>query len=305
MLKILSVHGQGNPNAAWNSWYTHMGIALPETLGKTTHVIDTNQGKWVGGLETGTYTLDLEIKNNFDMAYIQPFIIPTKRPAPFIYSFVSDYQNKRDELKIKKWIENVRPNFIGSLQTISKEFIDFGKKYNCLIKLMPWFMIEKFPYIEKKDITAMCTGVISNSYSNRTRINNYLKNLNRKDIVAVCGSDRTNFELSNEKYEHFISRTKYYMSGAIYDRYIPPKYYEVCNVGACLVSHETFLMKQCGFINGKTYIKINNINDIQHILKDDLKWKEIGKRSQEMIQENHTVDVRAKQIMEIYENICQ
>lgn len=297
-MKILSVHGPGNPDAAWNSWYTHMGIALPEILGETTHIIDINQGIWVGGVGAGTYTLDLEVDNNFDIAYIQPFIIPTKRPAPFIYSFVNDYQNKRDELKIKKWIKNVRPNFIGSLQTISKEFIDYGKKYNCLIKLMPWFVMEKLPFIEKK-ITAMCTGVISNSYPNRTQINNYLKKMKRKDIIAVCSGDRTNFELSNEDYEYFISRTKYYMSGTIHDRYIPPKYYEVCNAGACLVSHETFLMKQSGFIDGKTYLKINNLNDIQKILKYD-KWEEIAINGQNMIQEKHTVEVRKKQIMEIY-----
>ncbi len=290
MLKILSVHGPGNPDAAWNSWYTHMGIALPESLGETTHIISEG---------TDTYTLDLRVDDKFDIAYIQPFIVPTKRPAPFIYSFVSDYQNKRDELLIKKWIKDVRPNFIGSLQTISKDFVDYGKKYNCLIKLMPWFVIKKLPFIEK-EITAMCTGFIGNSYKELITINNYLKNLNRKDIVAVCGSDRTNFELSNKDYEHFISRTKYYMSGAIHDKYIPPKYYEVCNAGACLVSHETFLMKQCGFIDGKTYIKINNINDIQHILKDDIKWKEIGRAGQKMIQEKHTVNIRAKQIMEIY-----
>jgi len=291
-MKVLSIHGPGSKAAAWNTWYTHMGIALPEAIGDTTHIVDRGQGTWEGG----TYTMDLGIEEDFDIAYIQPFIVPTKRPAPFIYTFVSDYQKVSGALKMKKWIKDVRPNLVGSLQTIPNEFVEYGKKYGCLVKLIPWFVIEKLPFIEEKEITAMCTGVIGGSYPNRTQINNYLKNLNRKDVVAVCGKDRTNFSLSNEKYEYLISRTKYYMSGGIHNQYIPPKYYEVCNAGACLVSHGMPLMEQCGFIDGKTYIKINDMNDIKKVLRDS-RWQEIGKAGQKMIQDKHTVDVRAKEIV--------
>lgn len=286
-LSVISYHGPGTPNSNWNFWYDGIGVALPEAIGQTQHVVVTKK-------DFNFYPA----YGDFDIAYIQKPRLPKggKRPAKFIYSFVSDYLGNED--KTKEWMLKVKPNLLGCLQYCPNELIEFGKSIGCKVELMPWFVINKEPYVEEKTITGMCTGCVDGPYEKRKMLYNYLMGLNRKDII-LSGGSFGNYPLSNEEYNSKIKKTKYYFSGGIYDRFIPPKYYEVCNSGACLVSHDMKEMERCGFIDGETYIKIFNMKDVNNIINTD-RYKEIGKAGQKMIHEKHTVEVRANKIIEIF-----
>jgi hypothetical protein len=286
-LNVVSYHGPGTPEAHWNFWYDGIGIALQEKIGRTRHVVVTKNNFEF-----------YPVHGDFDIAYIQKPRVPKgeKRPAKFIYSFVSDYFG--DEKRTKEWMKKVRPDLMGCLQYCPDELVRFGKSIGCRVELVPWFVTDKESYVEDKKITAMCTGCIDNAYSKRKLIYNYLKKLNRKDVVLSCGSFGK-YPLPNDEYQRKIKKTKYYFSGGIHDRFIPPKYYEVCNNGACLVSHELPLMEQFGFVDGETYVKIFNLNEINKVLDSDM-YKEIGKAGREMVQKRHTVEARAKKIIEVF-----
>ncbi|GAG89906.1 unnamed protein product [marine sediment metagenome] len=121
---------------------------------------------------------------------------------------------------------------------------------------------------------------------------------NRSDIIVGTGS-RDRYSLSDGAYHDRLSRVKYFFSGGIYDKFIPPKYFEICNYGACLVSPELPLMRECGWIPNVNYIKLENVNDIFDILESDL-WERVGKAGRELVQSRHTVEQRAETLMKYF-----
>ena len=296
-MKILSCHGSGRPGYHHNFWVREASHALPSKLGKVEHFIIDLDGRKQKDFVGHTYTLP---EGDYDMIYIQmkKGAVPSKRPDTFIYTMLSDYIGA--ERRVKHFIKEARPNLLLCLQHWTKELSNYGKKYGCKVVLLPWFVMGKMPYIKDKTIEGMCTGVIHHTtYKDRKQVHDYLLNMNRDDIILSCSGNFGNYKLTNKEYENYITKTKYYFSGGIHNKLIPPKYYEICNAGACLVSKDMPEMKKCGFIDGKTFIKLNNMSDINKILDTD-KYIEIGIAGQKMIEDKHTVDVRAKQIMDIY-----
>lgn len=288
-MRVVSYCGHINPPDSWKFWSWGIGKALPEAIGKAKIV-------YLKDLYTSKVINFSVIKERFDIAYIQQPMVPNKRPAPFVYSLHSDYRPK----ELKPWIEKVRPNFIGMLQNCPEELVEFGKKYGCRIELFPWFVINKINYVSQKKYSGFISGAVNKAYPFRSKVFNYLKKQQLKNIVLSCGPfDK--YPLSYNQYLKILKQTKYYFSGGILDQFVPPKYYEVCNAGACLVSHELPLMKHCGFVSGKTYIKISNVNQIKDVLNSD-QWKEIGQAGQKMIKQNHYVNNRAKRILQIYKD---
>jgi len=293
-MKVVSYYGQKRPTDYWTFWTEGIGIALPKAIGDATLV----------PLPPDTISYDV-VEGDYDIAFCHTWAVPKKRPAEFVYSFLSDYVN--NETKIREWIKIVQPDLLCCLQTCPEELIDFGKAVGCRIELVPWFVLE-VPDRFEKTITAMCSGCVGSAYPSRTQIYDHLVSMNRSDFVLSCSDDFGNYRLSREGYEEAVRRTKYYFSGGIYDLYIPPKYYEVCAYGACLASFEMPFMERCGFVDGETYLKLTSIEDIGRILKTD-QYQAIGRNAQQMIRERHTVEKRARQIREFarekFQSICR
>jgi hypothetical protein len=283
-MKIISYYCLDD-NSHFPFWQTHIGEALPKYIGDAVLVPIT-----------GNYEV---LNDYFDIAYCQLYFIPKSRPAKFVYTFLSDYVGY--EKMVKNWILAVKPNLICMLQELPQDLIDFANKNGCRVELLPWFIkdIEK-PY-QDRDILGFCSGCIKrNHYPQRGLINDYLKNKKFEGVILSTNELFGKYKFSNDEYIETLKRSRYYFSGGIYDRLIPPKYYEVCNHGCTLVSFDMPFMERCGFINGKTYIKLNKINDIDDILHSD-SYLEIGRNAQKMVQEQHTIKNRANKILEIYE----
>jgi len=239
------------------------------------------------------------IDGDFDIAYCQLFDVPKKRPATWIYSIISDYLNL--QVPLEDWLARTKPNVLFSFQYYRQDLIDQCRNHGCRCVFMPWFNETNYTQIHEKTITAMSSGcLLALTYPNRVAIYTYLEMLGRPDII-LSGDRRglNEYRLSNEEYQLSLAQTKYYISGGILDFMAPPKYFEVCNYGACLVSHDMPMMEQSGFIDGKTYIKINKVEDILDILDTD-KWRDIGIAGQQMVQKRHTIKKRAEQILWTY-----
>jgi hypothetical protein len=63
-------------------------------------------------------------------------------------------------------------------------------------------------------------------------------------------------------------------------------------------------MEACGFIDGKTYIKLDSDDQIPGIL-DSEAWMKIGLAGQAMVHKRHSMQQRAKDILEIYNGVVQ
>lgn len=239
-------------------------------------------------------------ETEFDLAYCQLFEVPKRRPAKIIYTILSDYLGMQDVLE--DFLMRARPNFLISLQYPNPDLAVQCEKYGCKVIMLPWFNERNNQAFGTKTITAMCTGKMGGTYPRRDEIFKALEALNRQDVVLSGITDPTKghaFKLTNEQYQQALASTKYYFSGGIYDFQIPPKYFEVCNYGACLVSPPLPQMEACGFVDGQTYIKLDSDEQIPGIL-DSEAWMKIGLAGQAMVHKRHSMQQRAKDILEVY-----
>lgn len=272
-------------------WQNVIGIKLQQMLGKATVV---------GRLHSpSSRTIERYpiLDDDYDISYCQLFDIPFKRPSGFVYGIISDFI--RMEVLLTAWLEEIKPDVLFTTQYYKSNLITLCAKYSCKCEFLPWFNVEKEPYIEDKIVTAMSTGAIGPTYPQRTMICDYLMRLNRDDVISKSTNDQKRYPLSKEEYVKNLRRTKYYITGGIFDFQIPPKYFEVCNYGACLVSSNMPMMEKCGFVDGKTYIELNSIAEIDDIIASD-RWREIAPAGQKMVQERHMIENRKDQILKTY-----
>jgi len=248
----------------------------------------------------------------FEIVYLQLFECPVQRPDGWIYTLISDYIGLEELLE--EFLDRVRPNVVISLQypldpppqitTVPHisvpNLMQQCAKYDVPVVYLPWFnAIDVGVYRPDKNVQAMCTGKMSGTYPFRDAAYKYLENWNRPGIILSGNPTGSTFRLSDEEYHEALARCKYYISGGIYDLQIPPKYYEVCNYGACLVSPEMPMMEASGFVDGETYIKVESVDDLPRLIGSD-RWKEVAPKGQEMVRKRHSLHARAQDIVNLY-----
>jgi len=269
-------------------WIEKIGEALPLELG------DAKLVKLSG--------LNYNIEDDeYDIAYCPIFYFPNKRPNCFVYAFLSDYRGYED--RVKDWIEKVKPDLLCMLQQLPSDLIDFAGKHGCRVELLPWFVVNRHEENQdERNIHVMCSGCIDENYPFRKKIFNHLSSDKKHNVVLSCSGEFGRYRLSNDEYRSAIRRTRYYASGGIFDSLMPPKYFEVANYGCCLLSPILPYMERCGFIHNDTYISIESTDDIDKWIDTDACIK-IGKAAQEMVQEKHSVKTRARQIIDLYNEL--
>ena len=251
---------------------------------------------------------------DFGITYMQLFEIPSRRPDGFVYSIVSDYIGM-DGL-LEDFLEQVRPNCMISFQYpldppkalddlpqlgALPNLVEQCARHGCEVVYLPWFNVAPVEmYNGDKDITAMCTGKMSGTYPFRDAAYHHLESLGRSDIILSGNATGSIFKLSDAEYQDALSRCRYYVSGGIYDLQIPPKYYEVCNYGACLISHWMPMMEASGFVDGETYIQAETVKDVECLIADSDRWYDIGRAGRRMVQERHSIQRRAQDIATLY-----
>ena len=287
-MKITSYYVKASPGEHFTFWEDGIGVALPTRLSE----------KMGFDLRLNPVTEDYEVSGDSEIAFCQLFLKPKSRPAKFVYTVISDVVGH--ESQVKSWIASVKPNLLLCLQTVDPDIVRYGAERGCSVELFPWFVLGEFKDAPKT-MTGLCTGCTDPGvYPNRARIASYLSSMNRSDVVVSCSHNFGKYKLSNSEYADCISRCKYYLSGAIYDKYIPPKYYEAAANGACLVTFHVPGMESVGFVHGETCIVIKRIEEIPGILASNL-YDKIGKNAKKMALRMHTVENRAGQIQKAYD----
>jgi hypothetical protein len=265
---------KSNEHFTW--WEDIAGRAIPIAIDKACVLHHIN----------GNY----DLIGNFDINYCQLGHYPKERPQGFVYTMLSDWIS--NEYWITEWVKKVKPDLILCLQHLPEELIQYGAK------LIPW-CVDKVHTNKPKDIKGFISGCINDRiYPNRSKLAKYLHRF--CDVKISCSSIFGIYPLTNKQYVDTISRSRYYFSGGIYDRFIPPKYYEAASYGCCIVTFDMECLAICGFEHNVNCIVINSLDEIADIIDSD-RYIHIGENARQFIQDNHTVKVRAKQIREIYE----
>jgi len=280
-LKTISYYYPSQPGD-FKFWEFGIGQDLPKALNPNCEFMQNKSDKF------GTFYDPKE--GEYDAAYIQLFTIPNKRPAKFLYTYISDYYPQW----LIPWAEKVKPNLICFLQEIPAEFKQRADTLGIKCVLSPWFITERKPYIEDKKNHGFCAGWIGPNYPKRRAIYEELRK-NYPGVLLSCSDQYQKYPLMGKDYENALITSKYFFSGGIFDRLVPPKYYEACGAGTCLVCHKMPIMEELGFKNGYTYIELHDYKDIGVMLGND-DWKSISKNGHAMVNAQHHVSNRAKQI---------
>jgi len=242
-----------------------------------------------------------DVQEGFDIAYWdygtfrEKPILYNKRPAKFVYSIFLERRKKH----IFEFIEKNRPDFVGCLQHVPSDLVTFGKKYNCVVEFFPWWLRDWKIVSENKSVLAMCTGCVNKSYPKRTNLFNYLKSLNRNDIIISGQPEWDIKKLSYLDYYIALAKSKFYFTAGIRDIELPQKVLEVCQQGCCLVCFPIPYLKECGFVNGIHYTELNSLEEIPEIL-DRQDWEVIGNNAQKLVEKYHTVYNRRDRILQLY-----
>lgn len=284
-------------------WEEQVGVRLQEEIAKVLKAELILSGRPHGQDSFDRRDYDIA-SGQFDIAYCQLFEVPRARPAKWIYSIISDYISM--EVVLEDFLVRTKPDVMISLQYPldpppgKPNLVEQCANHGCKVVFLPWFNAENMRFWNPdKDVVAMCTGKIGGTYPWRDKIYKYLQQLGRSDVILSGNPHGSSFRLSDDEYRDALGRCRYYITGGIYDIQIPPKYYEVCNHGATLVSPELPMMEEAGFIDGVTYLKLDNLEQIPDIL-ESTRYDEIGFLGQGMVQAQHSIEQRAKDIADLY-----
>lgn len=243
----------------------------------------------------------------YDLAYCQLFDSCDRLPAEWIYSIISDYISM--EAVLQDFLNRMKPNVLITFQYPLEppegkdNLVVQCNTVGCKVVFLPWFNsqdAEDHSWI--RDIDAMCTGKIGGTYPFRDAAFKALEKLQTTDgynIILSGNPHGSTFPLEYDQYIKCLNRCHYYVTGGIYDMQIPPKYYEICNHGATLVSPELPMMAEAGFVDGETYVRCEDLSDLESILKSD-RWRVVGPAGRRMVQERHNIYTRAREIADLY-----
>jgi len=308
--------GRGQGGGAY--WGSVIGRALQEAIARllraelSFHV----RVRGVDNLACERYIVNDIMDGGFDIAYLELFDLPDRRPADFVWTAISDYIGPYVK-PLERFLVEVRPDLVVSLQypleppeTIPiiprlgrlPNLVAQCESHGCKVVYLPWVnAVNIETYNLDKQYAGMCTGKMSESYPFRIAICQYLEKLHRTDII-ISTSKTNEFALSDEDYHRCLASTRYYFTGGVYDLQIPPKVYEVMNYGACLVCNPMPMAEASGLIPGETYLPIESIDEIPVILERD-DWREIAPKGQAMVHERHSIQARARDFVKVYREI--
>ena len=257
----------------FNTWIDLIGEALPLSLSNDVELCST-------------LSKSINVETNADVSYCQMFLNLSKRSNGFVYTFISDYRGY--ERRIRDWLIEFKPNLICMLQEMPKDLIEFVKSKNIQIELIPWFVRNKQLSNKEKTIDVMCSGCINpNHYPFRHKVFNWLKKSDISNKILSCNTKFGEYTLSNEEYENALESSFCFATGGIYDKLIPPKYYEIANNATVVVTHNMPFLEKCGFIDCKTCIVVSRIEEINDIVKlPKSMLKEIGSNAKKNDFEN-------------------
>jgi hypothetical protein len=274
-------------------WVDVVAKRMMQMLGDAT-LIGRRHGRSLNHEDIVTYPI---LRGKFDMNYCQIWDIPEPRPAGFVFGLACDIIDR--EKQFEAYLDCVQPNLLITLQDTRAEVFEACAARGIRCVFWPWFDADPQPYIEQKPFAAMSTGAIGPVYPQRTELMEALESLDRKDVITSPIQDRRAYPLDTVEYHTYLARTRYFVTGGIYDFQIPAKYIEACNYGACLVCFESPHMAEQGWVDGETYIKLNSVDELPAIL-DSNRWREIGRAGQRMVQSRHLLVHRVRQLQEEY-----
>lgn len=279
-------------------WSGDMLRAMIPLLGDVTFV-ETDSGTF----EEGRGNFEPLDKTDFDIGW-EVCANPTRKIAKWVFGIVSDFVGR--EKAMNSWFQGGHLDAVFTLRCVSQRLQDMCKKYELPLYSFPYFVVNKQEYLKEKTIDAALIGTRGTGYNWRQKMYPVLRDLSSKYNVLIHDANSKATRIPYVEYIQTLRKVKYFFSGGVDDgdwdtAQIPAKQIEACGAGACLVSPDLPMNRASGFIDDETYVMLKGVSEIPDILASD-RWKTLAPAGQDLVNERHTVEARAKRILEIHAN---
>lgn len=222
-----------------------------------------------------------------------------------------------DVHRLVKIRENyITKNKINYIFTVSRDqFIQTYPKHKHKIEWFPYFVNTAIykDYLLKKDIQLLMMGAVNTYYPLRQEIMKAYSNDVRfishqhpgyRDFLAREEKDN----LIGARYAKEINQAKIFFTCPSVLYYPVIKYFEVLACKTLLLAPTFKELEDLGFIPGKHFIAIDESNfkeKAEYYLANDEKRQKIAEQGYQFIRQNHTVKIRAMQLVKRIESILQ
>jgi len=157
-----------------------------------------------------------------------------------------------------------------------------------------------------KDISLLMIGAVNDTYPLRqTILKSYKRN---SDLIyhehpgyQPLEKFKESFFYINEKYAKEINRAEIFFTCPSIFNYPLMKYYEVLACKSLLLAPTFKELEDLGFIPGIHFVAINEYNfkeKARYYLNNDYERKKIVCQGHKMVHQNHTIQIRAQQLVE-------
>ncbi|GGE41681.1 hypothetical protein GCM10011391_20550 [Pullulanibacillus camelliae] len=246
-------------------------------------------------------TPDFILLNDFKPDY-SPFIRNLKSASVPYGIIMHDLKYKMKHRKAFIEKESVRHIFSIYRDPFKKWFPEFLSRMVWLPHHVPINIFK--PYNEEKDIDILMSGALfEHIYPLRHHFYTHYKDDPRFCYIPHPGYrdvDEQEAYYVGENYARLLSRAKLFLTCDSVEHFPVLKYYEAAAAGTCLLAPLNAELRDLGFQADENCVDISAVNfeeKVEEYLEDEEKRKQIIQRAVHFIRENHSTEVRAKQLI--------
>ncbi len=168
------------------------------------------------------------------------------------------------------------------------------------------YFVEFYPP-EHKPLDILLTGSVNSTYPFRQKIEQLYKNdLRFKRVPRYRGVDEINRNPTGMNYLELLNSAKIHPACPSTLNYVVCKYAEIAATNTLIISPWCDELGKYGFKEGQNIVvaNINNVKEkIDYYLNNNKKRVKITEAGRKLIEERHTCDIRAKQLIKHLEEL--
>ncbi|MGP4082422.1 glycosyltransferase family protein [Pseudalkalibacillus sp. R45] len=163
-----------------------------------------------------------------------------------------------------------------------------------------------------KDLNLLMLGsLIDHLYPLRVKMYNELSG--RADFTYIHHPGYRNINtnskiVTGETYAQLLNRSKIFLTCDSIYKFPVLKYFEAAGCGSLLLASGSRELQDLGFIDGETYVEVNENNfheKAMYYLHNDKERQRIAANGIKLVKQKHTTEIRAKQLLKQIERIVR
>ncbi|WP_062351981.1 glycosyltransferase [Bacillus kwashiorkori] len=277
-------------------------VYLIEELTKITDLrIWYDHGSIISILEQLNFQPDYILLNDYKSDYC-PFIFDLNKINIPIGAIMHDLKYKPFRRAQFYERENIRTIFTIYRDAAQQLYPQFQDRFVWLPHHVPTNIFRDYQ-LEKNIDVLMMGALYRHMYPMRAKFYEILKNHPGFTYHSHPGyeviEDFSNV-YAGEKYAREINRAKIFVTCDSVDRFPVMKYYEATACRSLLLATPSKELADLGFIDGETFVAINEenvLNKIHFYLQNESERLKIAKKGYEMVRSRHSTEIRAQQLV--------